>query len=67
MKDERYREIMEEMGMPNRQYLLSALKQVALEVSQEADEKTLSIVDECFHVFAPTSIADAMEMAEDLL
>ena len=35
MKDSRYKEIMEELGMPNSRSLLLALQQVANEVAQE--------------------------------
>lgn len=35
MKDERYKQIMSDLGMPNSQSLLSALQQVANEAGQE--------------------------------
>jgi len=35
MTDERYKEIMEDLGMPNSRSLLLALKQVANETAQE--------------------------------
>ena len=35
MKDERYKEIMENLGLPNSTSLLIALEQVANEVAQE--------------------------------
>lgn len=35
MKDERYKELMEQVGMPNSASLLIALQQVANEVAQE--------------------------------
>lgn len=35
MKDERYKQIMSELGMPNSRSLLSALQQVANEAGQE--------------------------------
>ena len=35
MEDERYKEIMEQLGMPNSTSLLVALRQVANEVAQE--------------------------------
>ena len=39
MKDERYRQIMTNLGMPNSRSLLQALRQVANEVGQEVHEK----------------------------
>ena len=36
MTDERYKKIMADLGMPNSQSLLSALKQVANEAAQES-------------------------------
>jgi hypothetical protein len=43
MKDERYKKIMEDLGMPNSRSLLVALQQVANEVSYEY-EKKLNVV-----------------------
>ncbi len=40
MKDSRYKEIMERLGMPNSQSLMVALKQVANEVAQENTRPT---------------------------
>lgn len=39
MQDERYKQIMSDLGMPDSNSLLSALKQVANEVAQEYTEK----------------------------
>lgn len=40
MKDERYKEIMTRLGMPESQSLLTALEQVSNEVAQECLQKT---------------------------
>lgn len=40
MNDERFKQIMEDLGMPNSHSLLSALKQVANEVEQEVLRKS---------------------------
>ena len=42
MKDKRYKEIMQKLGMPNSQTLLSALQQVANETAQEIKKENES-------------------------
>jgi hypothetical protein len=41
MHDERYKQLMEQVGMPNSRSLLMALKQVANEVAQQEQKKTI--------------------------
>ncbi len=71
MKDERYKEIMAQLGMPNSVSLLIALQQVENEVAQEIKSKEknkiLSIVDSCFHAYASSYRTEAKEYAEDIL
>lgn len=44
MKDERYKEIMKQFGMPDSQSLLSILKQVANETAQELKKPTREVL-----------------------
>lgn len=71
MKEERYKEIMQQLGMPDSQSLLVALRQVANEVTQEqqrlTNETVFKIVDDCFHAYASSYRTEAKEMAEELL
>lgn len=71
MEDKRYKEIMQRVGMPNSQTLLSALQQVTNETAQEikgvSENKVLSIVDACFHAYASSYRTEAIEMAKSLL
>jgi len=51
MKDERYKEIMEGLGMPNSQTLLVALEQVANEVEQEVHAKYKHEAEKAFNYY----------------
>lgn len=71
MQDARYKEIMQQLGMPDSQSLLLALRQVANETAKEnkgiTNETVLEVVDNCFHAYASNYRTEAREMAEDLL
>ena len=74
MTDERYKEIMENLGMPNSVSLLQALQQVANEVAQELgkrkcipESQIIMIVDTCFHAYASNYRSEAKEMALNIL
>lgn len=71
MTDERYKEIMLNLGMPDSTALLIALQQVANEVAQEIkckdSNEILEIIDCCFHAFASNYKTEAKEYAEGLL
>ena len=51
MTDERYKKIMEDLGKPNSQSLLSALQQVANEAGQAAQnterDRSAALISEC--------------------
>ena len=75
MTDERYKQLMEQIGMPNSRSLLGVLQQVANEVSQEAavvERKACAKVCDSLHrawkwsednpVSGPSECADAIRM-----
>ncbi len=53
ISDERYKQLMEQVGLPNSQSLLQALKQVENEVSQPYERKQKALI---------TGIEQAMEL-----
>jgi len=55
MTDERYKKLMEDVGMPNSRSLLVALRQVANEVAQEWDKKLEIAVQALNDVIDPIS------------
>ncbi|MCP4279506.1 MAG: hypothetical protein GY776_05810 [Alteromonas sp.] len=76
MKDERYKQIMTDLGKPNSATLLTALKQVANEVAQQQQEKidelqdTLTLISEwCeaypLEVFPEPNFTKAGKVLED--
>ena len=71
MTDERYKKIMQDMGMPESHSLLAALKQVANEVAQEKENdffnRLMPIRDRAVAIanntnFTPNEMHDEAEM-----